>query len=189
VSILPSLSFGLANQWILLLLYAGALILSVMRLSKDKRQWLFEDSKVPLRGTRKLLLRLGQLLAIVIIALIGLTPLFGVPAWLSALGLAIYVAGTAMVVVAIYYFGRAPDGLPVIQGPYGFSRNPQWVGLFLVFLGLAVSGGSGLLLLVVFVLGAIYHIQILEEERACCAKYGQLYEEYVEKVPRYLLIK
>jgi protein-S-isoprenylcysteine O-methyltransferase Ste14 len=160
-----------------------------MRLSKDKRQWLFDDPKVPLRGLRKLLLRLGQLLAIVTIALISLTPLFGAPAWLLAIGLAMYVAGTAMVVAAIYYFGRAPDGQPVIQGPYRFSRNPQWVGLFLVFLGLTISGGSGLLVLAVFVLGAIYHIQIVEEERACRAKYGRPYEEYLQKVPRYLLIK
>lgn len=189
MSILPSLRFSFANQWVLLLLYAGALILSVMRLSKDKRQWLFEDPKAPLRGPRKLLLRLGQLLAIVIIAFISLTPLFGVPAWLSAIGLLMYVAGTAMVVVAIYWFGRAPDSQPAIKGPYRFSRNPQWVGLFLVVLGLAISGGSWLLLLAVIVLGAIYHIQIVEEERACRAKYGRLYEEYLQKVPRYLLIK
>ena len=189
MSILPSMRLGLANQWILLLLYAAVLMLSVMRLSKDKRQWLFEDPKEPLRGPRKLLLRIGQVLAIVIIVVMGLTPLFAVPVWLSAIGLATYVAGTAMVVVAIYYFGRAPDSQPVVQGPYRFSRNPQWVGLFLVFLGLAISGGSWLLLVAVFVLGAIYHIQIIEEERACRAKYGRSYEEYVQKVPRYLFFK
>jgi protein-S-isoprenylcysteine O-methyltransferase Ste14 len=188
MSALPSLGFGVANQWVLLLVYAGALIISVMRLSKDKRRWLFEDPKVPLRGPRKLL-RLGQLLAIVIIACISLTPLFGAPAWLSAIGLTSYAAGTAMVVVAIHYFGRAPDGQPVTQGPYRFSRNPQWVGLFLVLLGLAISSASWLLLLAVIVLGAIYHIQIVEEERACRAKYGRPYEEYVQKVPRYLLAK
>lgn len=189
MSILPSLRFAFANQWILLLLYGGALILSVMRLSKVKRQWLFQDPKEPLRGSRKLLLRLGQLLAIVIIAFISLTPLFGAPAWQSAIGLVIYVVGTATVVVAIYYFGRTPGDQPVIHGPYRFSRHPQWVGLFLVFLGLAISGGSALLLIAVFVLGAIYHIQIVEEEKACRDRYGKLYEEYVQKVPRYLLFK
>ena len=189
MSILPTLRFGLANQWLLLLLYAGALILSVMSLSKEKRQWLFQDPKELLRDPRKLLLRFDQLLALVILAFISLTPLFGAPVWLFVIGLAIYIAGITIVVAAIYYFGRAPGNQPVIQGPYRFSRNPQWVGLFLVFVGLVISGGSWLLLLAVIVFGAIYHIQIVEEEKACRAKYGQPYDEYLQKVPRYLLIK
>lgn len=189
VTLLPSLRFSIANQWILLLLYAGALTLSVKRLSQDKRRWLLEDPKLSLRSVKRLLLRLGQILAIVIIALTGLTPLSAAPAWLSVIGLATYGAGIAMVVAAIYWFGRAPDDRPATEGPYRFSRNPQWVGLFLVFLGLAISGGSGLLPLAAFVLGALYHIQIVEEERACRAKYGRPYEEYLQKVPRYLFIK
>jgi protein-S-isoprenylcysteine O-methyltransferase Ste14 len=186
---LPPFRLGVANQWLLLLVYAGALIFSVLRLPKDERQWLFADSKLLLQGHKKLLLRLGQLLAFAIIVCMVFTPLWAVPAWLSVIGLAVYVCGLVMVVVAIYYFGRAPDNEPVVAGPYRFSRNPQWVGLFLVFLGLAISGGSWLVVLAVFVLGAIYHIQILEEESACRAKYGRAYEEYAKKVPRYLLVR
>ena len=56
----PPLSFGLANHWILLVFYAAALILSIMRLSKEKREWLFADPKDKLRGTNKLILRLAS---------------------------------------------------------------------------------------------------------------------------------
>jgi protein-S-isoprenylcysteine O-methyltransferase Ste14 len=189
VTVLPTLRLGFANQWIPLLLYAGALILSVMRLPNERRQWLFEDPKAPLRGGKKLLLRLGQLLAMIIIGLFSLTPLWGAPIWLCAIGWSMYVVGTGLVVASIYYFGRAPIGQPVMQGPYRVSRNPQWVGLWLVFLGLAISGGSALLVLAVLGLGAVYHIQIIEEEKACRAKFGPPYEEYLRTVPRYLLTK
>ncbi|TFH32591.1 MAG: phospholipid methyltransferase, partial [Anaerolineales bacterium] len=67
-------------------------------------------------------------------------------------------------------------------------RNPQWVGLFSVLLGLAISCGSWLLVLAVCVVGASYHIQIVEEEKLCLAKFGQPYDEYLQRVARYLLI-
>lgn len=186
---LPTLRFGLANLWIPLSLYGAALMFSVLRLPKQKREWLFEDPKENLRGTRKLVLRLGQLLAALSIVAISLTPLFETPTWLSVIGLGLFAAGTALMVLSIHYFGRSPQGAPTIDGPYRFSRNPQWVGLFSALLGLAISSGSWLLVLAILAVGASYHIQILEEEGLCKAKYGQLYEDYSRRVPRYLLIK
>jgi protein-S-isoprenylcysteine O-methyltransferase Ste14 len=187
MSIFPMLRLALPNQWVLLLIYAGALTLMVSRLSANKRKWLFEDPKQALREVKKLLLRFDQLLAMVIVAGISLTPILGPSAWLSAIGLAIYVAGTVVVMVAVHYFGLSPGTQPVVQGPYRFSRNPQWVGLFLVFLGLAVAGGSIVVPMLVIIFGLIYHIQILEVEKACKAKFGPTFEQYMRQVPRYFL--
>jgi len=186
---LPAMRLGLANHWILIALYGAALILTVLRLPKKKREWLFEDPKESLRGTSKLVLRLGQLLAALLLVAIGLTPLLEVPAWLAVIGLGLYAAGTVLVVVSIRYFGRSAEGEPTIEGPYRFSRNPQWVGLFSALLGLSISSGSWLLVLAILAVGASYHMQILEEEKLCRAKYGRPYEEYLLRVARYLVIK
>jgi protein-S-isoprenylcysteine O-methyltransferase Ste14 len=36
---------------------------------------------------------------------------------------------------------------------------------------------------------ASYHIQIVEEEKLCRGKYARPYEEYLQKVPRHLVVK
>ena len=185
----PTLRLAFADHWILLAIYAAALMLAVARLTGDKRAWLFADPKESLHGLQKVTLRLGQALAFAVIVLEAFSPLFQVPFYVSIIGLGFYLAGTAMVVVSIFYFGRASDGRPASDGPYNFSRNPQWVGLFSALLGIAISCGSWLLVIMVISVGAVYHIQILEEERACRAQYGQLYEEYCLRVPRYLFVK
>jgi protein-S-isoprenylcysteine O-methyltransferase Ste14 len=186
--LLPTLRLGLANHWVLLIIYAVVLIVCVARLPKDQREWLFSDPKETLHGPRKLLLRFGQLTIIGVLVVLSLTPLLGVPAWLAVVGLSLYAVGTALVAVSIHYFGRTARSEPVTDGPYRFSRNPQWVGLFSALLGMAIASGSWLLVLAVFAVGAVYHIQIVEEEKTCSAKYGRPYEEYLRRVPRYLLV-
>jgi Putative protein-S-isoprenylcysteine methyltransferase len=59
----------------------------------------------------------------------------------------------------------------------------------MALLGLAISAGSILLIILVLLVGFTYHIQILGEEAVCRAKYGVSYDEYLETVPRYLLFK
>ncbi len=186
---LPRLSLGLANHWILLAVYAAALMIAVASLRKDKRIWLFADPKEHIHGVKKLLLRVGQVIAFLVIILEALTPLLLAPGYLTVIGVSLYLAGTSFVVASIYYFARAADGQPATAGPYRFSRNPQWVGLFAASLGIGISCGSWLLVLLVGAVGAIYHIQVLEEERACRAEFGERYEEYMRVVPRYLLVK
>jgi protein-S-isoprenylcysteine O-methyltransferase Ste14 len=187
--LVPMFRIGLANHWIFLLLYAAALVWAIAKLPKDRRECLFADPKEKLGGMKKVVLRVGQVMAAAFIVAVSLTPVFGGPAWLEVVGLGLYAAGTVLVLVAIHYFGRSVEGQPTVEGPYRYSRNPQWVGLFLALLGLAVSGASWLLVLAVLVVGVIYHIQIVEEERLCRQKYGPPYEEYLRRVPRYLILR
>jgi protein-S-isoprenylcysteine O-methyltransferase Ste14 len=88
---------------------------------------------------------------------------------------------------ALYFFRKTPVGQPVINGPYRASRNPQWLGLFLVLLGSAIAVGIWLYIGIVAVVGVIYHIQILDEEKACIQKYGASYHDYMKRIPRYFL--
>lgn len=186
---MPDLRLALANQWILLLIYFVAFVFFVLRLSKEKRDWLFADPKEMIHGPKKLILRVGQLIAFVAIILICLTPLPSRLRFSELIGMALYVTGVVMVPLSLHYFGQAPSDQPVLDGPYRYSRHPQWVGLFMVLLGLAISASSILLVILVVLVGFSYHIQILAEEGLCRAKYGPSYEEYLKKVPRYLLIK
>jgi hypothetical protein len=187
MQILPTLRFGLANQWLLLAAYLAGFGYFVFRLPKVKREWLFADPKHTIHGFKKLALRIGQLLTFGLIVVVCLTPLPDRPLGPALAGLILYATGTFLVLLSLHFFGQAPDDQPVLDGPYRFSRNPQWVGLFLVLLGLALSAKSWLLVMMVLIVGLIYHIQILAEEALCRAQYGASYEQYLKTVPRYLL--
>ena len=76
----------------------------------------------------------------------------------------------------------------VIQtGPYRFSRNPLYVGLIVLDIGLALLSGS-LWALVLVPLGVIALVwgAILPEERYLSAKFGTEYAEYCRRVRRWL---
>jgi protein-S-isoprenylcysteine O-methyltransferase Ste14 len=88
---------------------------------------------------------------------------------------------------ALHYFRITPINQPVVGGPYRISRNPQWLGLFLVLLGSAIAARIWLYIGIVIIVGFIYHIQILDEEDACIEKYGDSYREYIKRIPRYFL--
>jgi protein-S-isoprenylcysteine O-methyltransferase Ste14 len=189
MQIIPDLRLELANQWILLAIYFVVFIIFVFRLSKKKREWLFDDPKQMMHGWKKLTLRIGQLLAFIIIVLLCFTRLPSKILGVEFIGMILYLTGIFLVALSLHYFGKAPDDQPVLDGPYRYSRNPQWVGLFMVLFGLAIIADSILLVILVILVGLTYHIQILGEEEICCAKYGASYEEYLETVPRYLLFK
>jgi protein-S-isoprenylcysteine O-methyltransferase Ste14 len=114
------------------------------------------------------------------------TPL-NINAPIFLLGAVIYSIGYILEISALYYFRKAPVCQPVVEGPYCVSRNPQWLGLFLILLGSAIAAGICLYIGIVVMVGVIYHIQILDEETACMKKYGNSYREYMDRIPRYFL--
>jgi protein-S-isoprenylcysteine O-methyltransferase Ste14 len=189
VHLLPILRIDFANQWILLAIYLVPFLVFVFRLPAERRKWLFRDPKESIHGLKKILLRSSQLLAFILIALICLSPMPSELQAIELVGLVLYAAGVVLVPISIYYFGHAPLNSPVADGPYRYSRNPQWVGLVLVLLGLATSTRSIVLISLVLLVAGAYHIQILAEEQLCLDKYGAPFERYMKTVPRYLLFK
>ena len=184
---LPPFELGVSNGWILLVAYGIGLLLALVPFSKDDRLRLFADPKVHLRGLKRIALHIGQFVAVGFIVLMLFTPITHAPG-LVLVGTSIYVLGYSTVLIALRYFRRATVGHPATHGPYRVSRNPQWVGLFLVLLGAAITSGAWLMVVMVLLVGCVYHIQILEEEKACSTLYGEPYLKYLRQVPRYFLL-
>jgi protein-S-isoprenylcysteine O-methyltransferase Ste14 len=187
MDILPQFKLQLDNQWILLVLYAAIFLIFVLLMAPARREWLFEDSMVRIKGWKKAVLRFGQLNTFILLILICLTPLPFYKGIFGIVGSLLYLFGLVLMPLSLHTFGKAPRNEPVASGPYRFSRNPQWVGLYLVLLGLTVNTGSIVLLAMILITGLTYHVQILEEERMCLEQYGRSYQAYLEKIPRYLI--
>lgn len=72
-------------------------------------------------------------------------------------------------------------------GPYAFSRNPLYVGNFLLGLGLMVVC-SNWIIGIVFLIGypIVYLGTIRQEEKVLLEQFGKPYEEYCQNVPKFL---
>lgn len=180
----PLLKPGWLNGWLLLsAFYAlfGVLILTfpkeVVKRLYDRTGW----------GTQvRVISGVAKAIAFVLFGLIFLTPL-QVDKSTFLVGMIVYLLGFGLMVVSLIHYGNTPLDEPVVEGAYRVSRNPQWVSVVMVMLGIALAIGSGIALSLSILLAVLGHFRILAEERACLDQYGEEYRAYMEKVPRYIL--
>jgi protein-S-isoprenylcysteine O-methyltransferase Ste14 len=75
----------------------------------------------------------------------------------------------------------------VIGGPYNMTRNPMYLGLAFVYLGVAVAGQSVWALILLPVVLAIIQRRAIEPEEAFLEqRFGANYINYAAKVRRWL---
>ena len=180
----PELRLGWLNGWIYLLIF-GIVFGSVVRsFPKDVIARLYDTSNwTPMQRT---LTRIGKAFSVVITVLIALTPL-NANTSVFWLGTVIFVLGLSGLILALFNFRNTPADQPITRGLYKFSRNPQWVMLVLMFLGLCLVIGSWTAFVLFLVTITCYHFRILGEERACLAQYGDAYRAYMQRIPRYFM--
>jgi protein-S-isoprenylcysteine O-methyltransferase Ste14 len=89
-------------------------------------------------------------------------------------------------IVAGINFANTPLDRPVIKGLYRISRNPIYLGTFLIFIGIGIACASWLFLLLIAIFIVMQHILIGAEERWCLEKYGDAYQEYMNRTPKWI---
>jgi len=139
-------------------------------------------------------LYLGALIAGV--ALHYLWPLGSIDRGLRfGLGPVLVVAGLGLAVLAMRRFARAGTNVPtplpatalVTGGIYRYSRNPIYVGLSALYLGLALIAGSAWALILLIPVLLIMRTGVIgREERYLQAKFGADYDRYRAQVRRWI---
>ena len=126
-----------------------------------------------------------------------LVPLPFLPADLPAgwLGAMVFVLAVALFAWAIVTITRAGSKVPtnrptttiVEAGPYRFTRNPVYLGMFLGLIGLAIAFDNLwlLIMLVPFALVIRYAV-VAREEAYLERKFGNIYRGYRSRVQRWL---
>ena len=114
----------------------------------------------------------------------------------AALGISLAAVALFLMVWAVVVFRRegtevnptSPTNRKlVIYGPYRFSRNPMYLGLVTVTLGIAVWVGAWPMLIApiaVFVILNWVHIPF--EEAKMRRQFGATYDRYIERVRRWV---
>ena len=107
---------------------------------------------------------------------------------LVLVGLAIGVWGRqTMVRAGTNVDPRRPATAVVTSGPFRFSRNPLYVGLTLIYLGITTALDTAWgLVLVVPLLVVMHQGVVRREERYLERKFGDGYRQYRAAVRRYL---
>lgn len=103
-------------------------------------------------------------------------------------GFSLACLGMSIGVLALYSFAHN-SGLTTSR-IHRYSRNPIYLGWTIFFLGLTLIGWSESLwsiifLLYFFITMPYLHWTVLLEENFLANKYGESYQEYLKKTPRY----
>lgn len=186
MSLTPAFEIGLWNAWILSAIFLTANYLIMFISPKENVKEMMDQVKQA-QGKDKQLTYISWIpyLSIVFCSIF-------VPLKLGTLGfyfgLALFTSGMiALIVAAVQLFFRKRGQL-MTEGFYRFSRNPIYVSCYIAWTGIAVATASWVILVLVVLSVIVQHFLILGEERICMEKYGASYREYMNTVPRYLLV-
>ena len=131
------------------------------------------------------------------LALNWLVPLPFLPVDLPAgwLGAIVFVLALALFAWAIVTITRAGSNVPtnrptttiVESGPYRFTRNPIYLGMFLSLIGLAIAFDNLWLLMMLVPFALIIRYGVVAREEAYLErKFGDVYRGYRSRVRRWL---
>ena len=123
-------------------------------------------------------------------------PQIGWPPHHEAVGTAIFFLGCILPVWAYARFRRAGTEIDptsetnralVETGPYAFTRNPMYLGLIVVSVGMVVVVDAWPMLAVPFAVFATANfVHIPFEEAKMSRQFGEAYDAYVRRVRRWL---
>lgn len=184
MELFPDLEIGLANGWLLMVIFFGAYGTMLMFFPKEAIARLYDRSgeihRPPIRR-----------IVVIVLVLIWFVTMSLTPLKLGdvvfVIGVSIYSLGLIGFLAALVTFRNTPVNQPVTRGLYKISRHPQQMAVSVSFLGISIAIGSwtALIVTILGILGA--HRKILAEESACLEQYGESYRDYMERIPRYFL--
>jgi len=115
--------------------------------------------------------------------------------WRIAAGMAVALAGFAFMMAGHERFKKLgtavrtnqPAGMLVVQGAYRVSRNPMYVGMSVMFLGVGLAVGSLWMLASYAPMGLYLALYVVPREEAYMKrKFGREYLDYQQSVRRWL---
>jgi protein-S-isoprenylcysteine O-methyltransferase Ste14 len=113
--------------------------------------------------------------------------------WVAGGG--VILAGLAIAVAGAGNFGRAGTPVPsnqpvralVTTGIHGWSRNPIYVGMSLIYAGICIAAASPWMLMLVVPLVIVLRYGVVQREEAYLERrFGDAYRDYKARVRRWL---
>ena len=188
MELFPALELGWLNGWILLVVLYGIFGILLLLFPKAVVARLYAYDRLQWSKKQRAYHVMGKILSLVNIILTILTPM-KVGSTVFILGVALFAIGLTGFTIALLNFKNTPPNQPITKGLYSISRHPQALMLLIAGVGISLAISSWIVLLLVVTASLFGRSRILAEELALLEQYGNSYRDYMERVPRYLLIK
>ena len=182
MSFMPAFELGLWNAWILVI---PMLIIFFFDVRATAARESGKSGDFQLTRKEKIIMNAVFLPMIVSFVYAVFLPLQLGTAWLYS-GLLTFLFGIVFTIVALLNFATNPKDKVITKGLYRFSRNPMYIGMLLMQIGLGIACSSWLYLLLTVVLAIMLNAVAPSEERYCFYRYGDDYQEYMNKTPRWI---
>jgi len=121
--------------------------------------------------------------------------LFAPPLRQAVIGIVLVMSGSVLLGLAAGCFRKAGTNIPTVMptlvlvtsGPYAWSRNPIYIGLTLIYTGLALAVNAWwAVVLLPGVLGILRYGVIAREEVYLAARFPDQYPAYYARVRRWI---
>jgi len=182
MALLPAFQIGIWNGWILVIPMLVTFFCD-MRVTAARESGQSGDFQLT-RTEKRIINAVFFPLTLCLVYAVFLPLQLGT-AWLYS-GLLVFSFGVFFTVVAVLNFAASPRDNVITKGLYGISRNPMYVGLLMMHIGLGIACASWLYLLLTVVLLILLNANLAGEERYCLHRYGDNYRDYMKRTPRWI---
>jgi protein-S-isoprenylcysteine O-methyltransferase Ste14 len=183
MSLLPEFELGVWNAWIFLVL--SWIVGPVVGVLINKEGMEKANVSPPYSSTEKIVERVLDLVYLASLVYSVFLPLKLGTVWFYV-GLLICVLSLIIGYLGIVSFVTTPIDESITKGIYRISRNPMVFSQFLLLIGTGIACASWLFLLFTMPFVILWNILVSAEERFCLEKYGDAYQEYMERTPRWI---
>ena len=185
MSLIPAFELGVWNAWIFVLSFFSLfIVLKIFDHLKGRKSYSRPD-KPPFNEKEQKLFGISQLAIWASNIYSVFLPLQLNTAWFYT-GFSIFLFGIILTLLAGISLDSTPMDRPATKGPYRISRNPLYLGCFLIYIGTGIACASWLFLLLTTIWIVLYDVLIAPEERWCLEKYGDVYREYMSRTPKWI---
>jgi protein-S-isoprenylcysteine O-methyltransferase Ste14 len=182
VSFIPAFELGLWNAWILII---PIIIISFSDMRATASRESGKAGDFQLTRKEKRIINAVFLPMVVSWIYAVFLPLQLGTVWLCS-GLIICLFGMVFASVAILNFATSTKEKVVTKGLYRFTRNPTYIGMILMQIGLGIACSSWLYLLLTVAMMILLNANLSAEERYCLYRFGDDYQEYKNRTPRWI---
>jgi protein-S-isoprenylcysteine O-methyltransferase Ste14 len=182
LSLIPAFELGLWNAWILIIPII-VISFSDTRVTASRESGKAGDFQL----TRKEKRIINAVFLPMVISWVYAVflPLQRATVWLYS-GLIVCLFGMVFTSVAIFNFATSPKEQVIVKGLYHFTRNPTYVGMILMQVGLGIACSSWLFLLLTVAMMILLNANLSAEERYCLYRFGNDYLKYKNRTPRWI---
>ena len=182
--LMPAFKIGLLNAWIFMTVFLWQMLL-VKIINKDVYKKSGHPSNMKLNKREKIASIIFSSLTYLSYIYTIFLPLKLATLWFY-IGLLIYMLGLSILTVATVNFLTTPINLPITKGIYRYSRHPMYFAIFIIFLGTGIATASWIIIIISIVFFIVPNIYVASEERYCLKRYGNLYQKYINRTPKWV---